>query len=517
MPLRTIGNMYFGAGAFGDPAEAARQRMPSTLMDQYSQEELERMGRDVQSRLRNPFESRSGITQQFQQNLATDVAQRRDQGIQGVLSQFDQQGQFGEARPGGLLSPEAGPQGAPAQDPRGLMGITGSREGQPQGDGRAEPPWARMAQQAQGLLDAGFIEEGTALMQNATRMADMPNWEQERAAAQQQQQREQQVYGALDSLEEQGAISPERAALLRARPLEEIEQALFESFNLAPGAARFNQMGDEIAMQPTTAMQEQQAGIVDDDGYSLAIQRIMDNNPGVTREQAANIHTGVVSVRQDPQTGRNFLVNQATGEQTPIRGTQGEPSMPEGRPALTPEDFRLESSLGLTGSWRRPVNAVSDFFTGEAVFPDTQKTNTALSQIRNDVTALIADKFSGRVSEQRLQLIQDAFTINPNELFSGQSQARQTLEQTRNQLERLAEDEAVKLRDPFAYPASEVSDARNTVQQLANRVADIDVILGRTQPQQTPMGPGDQTPAGQQGGMSPEDADAAIQRILGGQ
>jgi hypothetical protein len=86
--LSGAGNFLFGAGTFGDPRQAARAHAPPGLLGAFSAEEQEELGRQLQRRLRAPG-SRGQISQQFQQQVASDAlakqeAQAREQLVQSI-------------------------------------------------------------------------------------------------------------------------------------------------------------------------------------------------------------------------------------------------------------------------------------------------------------------------------------------------------------------------------------------------------------------------------------------------
>lgn len=208
----------------------------------------------------------------------------------------------------------------------------------------------------------------------------------------------------------------------------------------------------------------------------------MAANPGVTHSQASNVATKTVTALQDPNTGRNFTLNIATEEQTPILTTAGEPPIPQGVAALSADEIDLGKSLGLSGAWRAPVNAIADFFTGETPSPTERNTTVALRQLDSQMTLLLRGQWGQKLSEQSLEILRQAFTVRPDRFFSGEAAARRVLEQSRNLLERELTNETVKLNNPYDYSARDVAEARNTVQQVANLIADMDVLLKATSP-----------------------------------
>lgn len=64
-------------GAWGDPIKAAQGAAPAGLLDHYSEEEQEEMGRRLQRQMRNPLVHAGPARQQFQQGLLADHEMRQ--------------------------------------------------------------------------------------------------------------------------------------------------------------------------------------------------------------------------------------------------------------------------------------------------------------------------------------------------------------------------------------------------------------------------------------------------------
>ena len=272
---------------------------------------------------------------------------------------------------------------------------------------------------------------------------------------------------AVQTYVQNGTLTPQQASQIAALSPQDRFKALYNTTSV--GDRVVNPLTGQVVFQAPSSFENK-------------VAEIMATNPGVTHEQASNIATGTVVLRQDPNTGRNFMVNLATQTQTAVLPEAGEPPIPQGVPALDADEIELGRALGLAGAWRRPVNAIADFFTGETPSPTESNTTVALRQLDSQMALLITSQWGQRLSEQSLGIIRQAFTVQPDRLFSGEAAARRTLEQSRNLLERELANETVKLNNPYDYSARDVAEARNTVQQVANLIADMDVLLKSTSP-----------------------------------
>lgn len=272
---------------------------------------------------------------------------------------------------------------------------------------------------------------------------------------------------AVQTYVQNGTLTPQQAAQIAALSPQDRFKALYDTTNV--GESVVNPLTGEVVFRAQSSFENK-------------VAEVMASNPGVTHEQASNIATGAVVLRQDPNTGRNFMVNLATQTQTAVLPEAGEPPIPQGVPALDADEIELGRALGLAGAWRRPVNAIADFVTGETPSPTERNTTVALRQLDAQMALLVTSQWGQRLSEQSLEIIREAFTVRPDRFFSGEAAARRTLEQSRNQLERELANETVKLNNPYDYSARDVAEARNTVQQVANLIADMDVLLKSTAP-----------------------------------
>jgi hypothetical protein len=79
MPLRSLGNMYFGGAAFGDPVETFRTHAPAGLLDAYDEARQAELGKGLQKQLRSWTPSRRGILDSFQEGLLADQEFRVEQ------------------------------------------------------------------------------------------------------------------------------------------------------------------------------------------------------------------------------------------------------------------------------------------------------------------------------------------------------------------------------------------------------------------------------------------------------
>lgn len=79
MPLRSLGNMYFGGQAFGDPTKAFRAHAPPGILDQFEPERQAELGKNLQRQLRSWTPSRRGILNDFREGLLGDVEMRSSQ------------------------------------------------------------------------------------------------------------------------------------------------------------------------------------------------------------------------------------------------------------------------------------------------------------------------------------------------------------------------------------------------------------------------------------------------------
>ena len=198
--------------------------------------------------------------------------------------------------------------------------------------------------------------------------------------------------------------------------------------------------------------------------------------PGMSEREAWAIELGDMSIRTDPESGRMFLTDIATGEQRPLQGPGGAPSVPEGEPSIR-EGIRPSETVGVRGSAMRTINRLSDAIGSGTPFPETDEARLVLENIRNDTMFELAKALEGRVALQALEWIREGFTVNPSSILSGEESSKRHLETTRDWIVRAENTQRDIIENPYDYSAREVQQARSQARRLADLRSNYDVLL----------------------------------------
>lgn len=434
MPLRALGNWYFRGPAFGDPQQAFQRLAPQGLLEEYtpSPEQQAEMGRQLQSQLRS-WTPRSQIIQPFQQGLlAQQQAGQQQQMVEEVINAY-----------GGLLQPYE--EAAIRRNPDLIDDIV---KGFTLGQGQAQfTSYGRMMAQR----DPTSVLERDAQLERMSRDPDyLANVARLQAA-------------------EGGPLS------------------------LGSGVAAFDPVtGERIAAQPTQKMQEAAAGLFEEDPSTGAmrtrqamIEDYMRNNPGMTYNQAADLHDRMISQTVDPTSGRTSAFNprqfvmgdpgasrfvqpaQPLGGYEPPPWTQGGASL--GTEGAIP-------STGIAGAAKTLVNQIAGSIGAGEPFPETAQFIAVADRLRTDSTMRMAEGFAGRPSNFVVQKW-DSLSADPRKIMQGDEALYRDLREFRSLVERdrsMTEDIA---RDPYSVDVKTHQDALLKLRNLNDVAADYDAIL----------------------------------------
>lgn len=285
-----------------------------------------------------------------------------------------------------------------------------------------------------------------------------------------------------------GLNDDQRRLLLQAGPETGME-LLTEAQTVSQGQALVNPLlGDARFKQPTTDIQEYEYGRENPgfaeaqgagEGDSVRAQKIADwmrLNPGLSERDAVGIVDEHIQIRQDPDTGRNFIVDM-NGTQRPVR-TVGVPEAPgmEGTPGMDP-GTDVSATTGVGGGIRRFANLVSDAIGLGTPAEQTDKAYVNLQTWNQMAKLHIADHVTeGRRSNLLLQMLDDIM-LAPDSVFQGSENAKRKLQSVDRLLaQQVAQYESTVENEHVNRPA-DVQAARRSASVLNGLRQDVKVML----------------------------------------
>jgi hypothetical protein len=164
------------------------------------------------------------------------------------------------------------------------------------------------------------------------------------------------------------------------------------------------------------------------------INRLMET--GVPRETAIAISDGRLKAITDPQTGRTFLLDMATGQQISQVSQKVAQVAAESDQSGMFEGLDITKGTGARGWANKYINLVSDAITGSQAAPEASKVSTAMNILGLETLALADTQFAGKPTNFLRERVQETMVINPSELSTGPSLARDKAEAAISLLER---------------------------------------------------------------------------------
>ena len=414
--LTETGNFLLKSRAFGDPEEAFRQNTPPGLLDQFDEQERQRLGERLQSRFRLPG-SRQLVRKRFRndvENLAEQeqAAAQLEQFQNNVLNM-----NIPDAQKERLLT--IGPERA-----RDLLSESGSTLGP--GDKRLGP----LNQTA-----------------NSNPTSDVQEF---------QQAQDNGFQGSFQQFQDRNVRT-----------------------EASPGEAVLDADGNLIFRNPTKEQQNRDAGASGDDKTQRQrqIEDLLRLNDNLNEREATGLVDGTISTRQDPETGRNFIVDEATGTQKPVRTVgAGEPGDTSGTGTASP-GIDIENTTGLPGLVRRAANQVTDIIGLGTVAPNTDKARTELNNFNQNAKLLIADSMTeGRRSNLVLEML-DSLTADPASVLQGSENARNQLSAMQNLIDQEIQNQQFTIENEFQNRPVDVQNARRSVNRLNGLKKDLQTML----------------------------------------
>ena len=309
--------------------------------------------------------------------------------------------------------------------------------------------------------------------------------ERQRTEAQEQTKREQYAEFVANL-----PINDHQKRIMLQLGYEDGMDYVTEQANVGSGQARVDAFGNVVHEQPTSTQSdwmfgqenpgfaEQQAGPTE--SQSVRDAKIADArrlNPDLPERVVTGIVDGQIQVRQDPETGRNFVVDPFTQEQHRVRTVgEGERPPPRGE-ASVDRGVDVAATTGLPGVGRRLVNTVADIMGGGAPAEETSRAVVELSNFVPLTKMRLARSIAKqRVSQQFLDQIDDMFP-NPRGVLQGTDDAKRRLEA----LGRLFDQEVARqntvLDNEGAHSASTVAEAYHAAEELMGVREDINIML----------------------------------------
>ena len=422
--LTETGNFLLQSRAFGDPEEAFKQNTPPGLLDQFDEQQRQRLGERLQSKFRLPG-SRQLVRKRFRndvENLAEQeqAAAQLEQFQNNVLSM-----NIPDAQKRRLLTvgPELG---------RELLSQSGSTLGP--GDKRLGP----LNQPA-----------------NNNPTSDIQEFQQA------------QLNGF------QGSFQQFQDRNVRTE--------------VSPGEAVLDADGNLVFRNPNVDQQNRDAGVgtgsenevqttfngVDaETGENLGT--FVRTNRGIFRQRGVDENGDPVLI---PVEDASNIREISTSVQGSRQDTLGSPDLDLSGNASIPEDVDVEDTTGLPGTVRRGINLITDQIGLGAAAEKTDRAQRVLTSFSNLAQLRLADLVTeGKRSNFVIEKLQ-SLTPDATSLLQGSDAARNQLETLRGEISRIVDDESLVVENPNSFTESQVSKARLNTRSLNGLVKDIDIML----------------------------------------
>ena len=214
------------------------------------------------------------------------------------------------------------------------------------------------------------------------------------------------------------------------------------------------------------------------------ISRIM-NAYGVDYQTATGISDGVLRVSRDPYTDAIQITNLATdevwtpsvrGEEKTVQPTQ---NAPQTQPDLTFGDpyKGAEDVFGLEGMARGAANAVTDFVTGQEIFPEAAQATRDFELLREDITQDLQSAYGQRVPSWALQALRDLAPSPGGFQGAGSAQGQLRALGRRFQSELQAAEQSLRVNNRGMSPEDEAK-ANAKISALRRSMEKINQALG---------------------------------------
>lgn len=453
-----VGNFLTSAHSFGDPRETFRRNTPQGLLDEFSEEEQIRRGELLQQKFRTPG-SRSAVRDTFRNDLAGELSQK------AAVEQRQQFDQAVEGHQALLPGQKIIAQRLPFEDavafvqdalkPANVAGGTGRYAGTEE--------VARSAPTSVQELEAAGIDPTSE--QGQIELAGAPSRE---------------VKDTMQLINAEGEV----VQALRT------PQGLFTQGVDAEGNPELKSF-DPAGFREATA-----AELGTTEGESVRSQKIADAmrlNPNLDERLVVGIVDNQISVRQDPETGRNFIVDPFTNEQVPVTtlGPNGEerqaPDL-SGTPSVK-EGTNTEATTGIGGSFRRLGNLISDPLGFGSLSERTAVAETELNNFNQFAKLRLADDATeGRRSNMVIEML-DSLTANPNSILQGADSARNQLTAMKRAIRQVRDANMSIVEDSFNNKPSKVSQAESAVRSMNGLLLDVDELIDGFGDQSAPDSP----------------------------
>jgi len=194
---------------------------------------------------------------------------------------------------------------------------------------------------------------------------------------------------------------------------------------------------------------------------------------GIPKRTAVKIADNVYKVVTDSQ-GRDYIIDLGTG--TRVYGLDPV-VIPDKAPKATREALDIEAGTGVSGAFKRTMNAFVGLFGGGLIFRDAEKATNILEQLQTSTILAGSDEIVGRRTDWQLQL-RAKLTIDPRKLMKGDAAV---LEQMRD-LQAFLQDEVARinglLRYPSAFTQKQVNDMAFSRIKLNDIIETYDWAIG---------------------------------------
>lgn len=214
------------------------------------------------------------------------------------------------------------------------------------------------------------------------------------------------------------------------------------------------------------------------------INRIMTAY-GVDQRTATGIADGVLRVSRDPYTDAIQVTNLATnevwtpsargGEQVTQRTdeeTRTQPDLTFGNPYKGAEDV-----FGLEGMARGALNAVTDFVTGQEIFPEAAQATRDFELLREDITQDLQSAYGQRVPSWALKALRDLAPSPGGFQGAGSAQGQLRALGRRFQSELQAAEQSLRANNRGMSPEDEAK-ANAKISALRRSMEKINQALG---------------------------------------
>uniref|UniRef100_UPI003B51A006 hypothetical protein n=1 Tax=Roseovarius indicus TaxID=540747 RepID=UPI003B51A006 len=206
---------------------------------------------------------------------------------------------------------------------------------------------------------------------------------------------------------------------------------------------------------------------------------------GVDYQTATGIADGVLRVSRDPYTDAIQVTNLATNEVwTPSAQGEEQVTQPTQQETQTQPDLAFgdpyngaEDVFGLEGMARGAANAVTDFVTGQEVFPEAAQATRDFELLREDITQDLQSAYGQRVPSWALQALRDLAPSPGGFQGAGSAQGQLRALGRRFQSELQAAEQSLRANNRGMSPEDEAK-ANAKISALRRSMEKINQALG---------------------------------------